>query len=63
MFNSFAFLSPVSQLALLEKALIDEYQYKTGKAALNTELKALLANHQATLEPNDKVKQSGGGES
>lgn len=45
-----------SQLTLLEKALVDEHQYKTGKAALDAELKALLASHQASLEPNDRVR-------
>lgn len=54
------FLPPIQlvvyiKLAMLEKALVDEHQYRTGKAALESELKAMLAKHQEALEPNDKV--------
>ena len=41
---------------MLEKALVDEHQYKTGKAALDSELKALLAKQQEALQPNDEVR-------
>lgn len=51
-------LSFFEQLTLLEKALLDEHQYKTGKAALDSELKALLASNQISLEPNDEVRTS-----
>lgn len=47
------------QLLMVEKALVDEHQYKTGKAALDLELKALLAKHQDSLEPNDNVRTNG----
>lgn len=40
---------------MLEKALVDEHQYRTGKNALDSELKVLLSKHQESLEPNDKV--------
>lgn len=57
--GSFSFcavqLTVLEQLTLLEKALLDEHQYKTGKAALDSELKALLASNQTSLEPNDEV--------
>lgn len=42
---------------MLEKALVDEHQYRTGKASLHRELKALLQRHQDMLGPNDQVKK------
>ncbi|CAN0083820.1 unnamed protein product, partial [Scytosiphon promiscuus] len=42
------------RLLLLEKALVDEHQYRTGKTALEQELKTLLARHQESLVPNDQ---------
>ena len=40
---------------MLEKALVDEHQYRSGKAALDAELKAMLAKQQEALGPNDEV--------
>ena len=45
----------IQKLATLEKALVDEYQYRTGKATLESELKTMLDKHQKSLDPNDKV--------
>ncbi|CAM9680843.1 unnamed protein product, partial [Ectocarpus sp. 12 AP-2014] len=42
------------RLLLLERALVDEHQYKQGKASLERELKTLLARHQKSLGPNDQ---------
>lgn len=44
------------QLLMLEKALVDEHQYKSGKAAVHQELKALLDRQQEMLGPNDQVR-------
>lgn len=52
---SVCFFICLSQMMLLEKALLDEHQYKTGKAALHAELKSLLASQQASLQVNDEV--------
>ena len=43
------------QLLMLEKALVDEHQYKSGKAALHQELKTLLGRQRELLGPNDQV--------
>lgn len=49
-------MRPLSlQLLLLERALVDEHQYREGKASLERELKTLLARHQKSLDPNDQV--------
>lgn len=46
---------PSVQLLMLEKALVDEHQYRSGKASLHQELKSLLDRHQRLLGPNDQV--------
>ncbi|CAN0355826.1 unnamed protein product, partial [Ectocarpus sp. 6 AP-2014] len=42
------------RLLLLERTLVDEHQYRQGKASLERELKTLLARHQKSLGPNDQ---------
>ncbi|CAM9731257.1 unnamed protein product, partial [Ectocarpus fasciculatus] len=42
------------RLLLLERALVDEHQYREGKASLERELKTLLARQQKSLAPNDQ---------
>ena len=54
--TSARFLARKQKLTMLEKALVDEHQYRSGKAALDSELKTLLAKQQEALEPNDEVR-------